>query len=623
MSVSSKVAAVATAAAIAIAPVAKPRLFQFEGKSFEKYGVEWPVVCEHDPLTIELRCYAAGWSEERGGLGKVGHFKEAVNLLWGPDNETKQFIWNPWSERMLEEAVRWKYLSVAGCASSGKSLFFAVYAIINWLCDPVNTTVLITSTSLKESKGRIWADVEDYWNAAQKRWNDALPGKVVSSLGLIKLHDPTGQTQASDRSGIHLIAGEKRKEKESIGKMIGFKNKRLLFVGDELPELSAAILEAATGNLDSSEKEWFQLVGTGNPNSIYDPHGQFSKPKAGWKSITPADMEWETDLGYCIRFDAYQSPNILAGRVLYKWLPTQAKVDAKKEELGEESLAFWRMWRGFWCPTGGSESIISEADLIGFDCESRVKRWKGGQFTRVAFLDPGFTNGGDRSIACFAKFGVSEETGLDTVEFEEYKLLAEDTMNVKEARNFQIAKKYRAECEQRGILPQHAGVDDTGAAAFGDIVHTVWSRLVVRTNFGGAASKLPVSAHNKTLACDKYANRVTEICCSTREFIRGNQVRGVFPDMAIEWTARKLVLKKSGVETKALAESKEKMRSRTGKSPDIADAGNGIMDLLRTKFRFRAAAKQTMNAVTRKTWSSFRKAKDFYGKHTPILDRAA
>lgn len=585
-----------------------------------KYGRYWDKSV--DDLTIELAAFRSRFVEEPGGgLGAAAHFWEVVNILWGPDNEQKQFIRNPWSEKMLEEALAHKFLSVAGAASSGKSLFYAIYAIVNWLADPANTTVLITSTSLKESKGRIWADVEEWWNAAQKKCNGALPGKLVSSLGLLKLEDTTGEVKTSDRSGLHLIAGEKKKEKDTIGKLIGYKNKRLLFIGDEMPELSAALIEAATGNLDSSEKEWFQFIGIGNPNSVYDPHGMFSKPKAGWKSVNPSVFEWETDLGYCIRFDAYQSPNILAGRVIYKWLPTLEKVDSKKEELGAESLAFWRMWRGFWCATGGTESVVSEADIIGYDCEAKVRKWKNDQFKRVAFLDAGFTTGGDRSIAYFAKFGVNEATDLETLEFEDYEVLFADVMIKDKAHSFQVATQFKEKCETRGIPPELAGVDDTGAAAFGDIVHTVWSRQVRRVNFGGAASKLQVSAHDKRLACDRYKNRVTEIWCCLREYMRGNQIRGICPDLAVELTARKMISKKSGEDLKARVESKEQMRDRTGKSPDIADAALGILDMLRSKYRFRAAAKALIGAITTKKWKGFVKK---IGDRliTPSLDRS-
>lgn len=612
MSAANTLAAVATAAAMATSSVTSPQVAALDASKaghVEKYGRYWDP--QEHPLTIELRCIKDAEAAKDWRL-KAAHTRAAIELLWGKDNEYKTFIFNPWSDRMLEEACKHKYLSIAGCASSGKSLFFACYAIVMWLVDPVHTTVLVTSTSLKESRGRIWADIEDHWNAAQRRFEDALPGKLVSSLGLIKLLDPTKQFDQSERSGIHLVACEQRAEKEAISKMIGFKNKRFVFIGDELPELSAAILQAATSNLDSAEKEFFQLVGTGNPNSIYDPHGVFSKPKAGWKSVHPGIYEWETDLGYCIRFDAEQSPNILAGKVLYKWLPTQTLIDEKRRILGEESLAYWRMIRSFWCATGGSESVVSEADIIGFDCEEHVKQWKDGfQTVFVAFLDPGYTNGGDRSIAYLAKYGVNADNGKWTLDFLEYRALFEDTMNTKVARNFQIAQKFKDLCAEWKVTPDNAGVDDTGAAAFGDIVHTVWSQQVIRVNFGGAPSDLQVSAHEKTLASDKYKNRVTEIWACIREYIRCGQIKGIKPDLGVELTARRMVSKKSGIDLKSQVEPKEKMKMRTnGVSPDIADAALGCLTIVRQKYRFRAAIKVILNAIANAEWAAFLKKKD-------------
>jgi hypothetical protein len=581
-----------------------------------KHGFYWNK-SDHE-LTIELRCYRIATPTSQMGLGKAGHFREAVNLIWGEQNEQKRFIWHPWAEKMLEESCIHKYLSVAGCANSGKSDFYAVYAIINWLADPANTMVLITSTSLKESRGRIWGAIEEYWNAAQRMFNDELPGKLVSSVGVIKLEDPNYKT--SDRSGIHLIAGEKKKEKDSIGKLIGLKNQRVIFVADELPELSHAILEAAFSNLDANPE--FQLIGIGNPNSIYDPHGVFSKPKDGWKSVTSAHHEWETERGYCIRFDAYQSPNVLAGETIYKFLPTVAKIEAKKHELGEDSLAFWRMWRGYWCPTGGSESVISEADIVGYDCEEHVKRWKVPPIL-VSFLDPGFTNGGDRSISSFALFGVNADTEKWTLDFQEYVPIFEDTTNKKIARNYQVVHQWKKLCEDRKITPDRAAFDDTGASAFGDIVHTEWSRLVTRINFGGKASTLRVSAHDKTLACDKYVNRVTEIWGSMREYIRCGQIRGIDPDSGVELTSRRMWHKKDrGPDLRSQVEPKPVMRGRTGKSPDIGDARCGTLDLLRSKFHFRAAVKEKMNEKSNKDWKSFRKKKD-PSQHYQVIDRTA
>jgi hypothetical protein len=582
-------------------PRGRPRKVQPK-RTFVKYGYEWPLGT--GDLDIELYCFRRGHPVELGGLGKAGHYKEAVALLWGPHNDRIQFKWTPWGDRKLEASCKHKYLAVSGCANSEKSDFYAVWGIINFLCAPIETMVLITSTSLKESRGRIWGRVEDYWLGAQHVCGGALPGKLVSSIGMIRFEDPTGEFKTSDRCGIHLIAGEKKKEKESIGKMIGLKNQRVFFIADELPELSHAILEAAFSNLASNPE--FQLIGTGNPSSIYDPHGVLSKPKGGWASVTPNDEEWETEKGYHIRFDALKSPNVLAGRTIYPWLPTQAKIDnAMRDTGGEDSFAFWRMWRGYWCPNGSTETVVSEADIIKFGCEETEVKWKTQPMVVLTSLDPSFTSGGDKSVRTVAEFG-EDHTGKMVLLFKKQEPLYEDITKKDQPRNFQIAQQFKAKSEADHISPDRAAVDDTGAAAFGDIVHVVWDRRVVRVNFGGKASERPVSAENKqTRACEVYANRVTELWCSIRAFMRAGQIRGISPDLGQELTSRKMKHIKSGAVLKQQVETKEDMRARTGKSPDAADSALILLELARSKFHFRPAGKNNAPVNERRNWKSF------------------
>jgi hypothetical protein len=160
---------------------------------------------------------------------------------------------------MAEAASKHIYLGLSGCASSGKTEFGAVWAIVNWLADPRETLVICTSTSLKESNRRIWGRIKQFWQAAP-----SLPGKLVDSMYAIRTNDGSGVF--SDESGILCVAGEKKDEKECIGKLIGAHPKRMLLIADELPELTEAIIEAAKSNL--SMNPFFQMIGIGNFKSL-------------------------------------------------------------------------------------------------------------------------------------------------------------------------------------------------------------------------------------------------------------------------------------------------------------------------------------------------------------------
>ncbi len=593
-------------------PVTRP-------KGVAKYGLLFPVGTPD--LTIELYCFRCDRAVEAGGLGAKGHFIEVANMLWGPQNKQKQFVWHPWALRMLEEALRWKYLSISGCASSGKSDWMAIYAIICWLAAPMMTKVLVTSTSLKEAQGRVWGSIESYWNAAQHHCGGLLPGKLVPSIGRLRLEDPTGEYKSSDKVGIELIAGEKRKEKDAISKLIGVKQIYLILLADELADLSPALITAAKSNLDNRANPNFQLIGASNPNSIYDPHGDISRPKGGWKSVNPEMESWETELGFHIRFDAEKSPNILAGKIIYPWLPTAEFLEQKRKQLGPDSNEYWRMWKAYWSPHGSHETVISEADLIKFNCEENRVQWKGSP-ADIAFCDPAYTSGGDRSCACAAKLGETVE-GKMVLLYTGYEFLHEDASRTNQPRNFQIAEKFKKFCDDRKIAPDRAALDESGAGGpFADILQMLWSKQITRINFGGKASEDHVSAQDKTRCCDRYFNRVTQIWAGAREYIRCEQVRGVDPDMGVEMTSRRMKSMKGAIGLKVQVEPKADMRARTDKSPDIADAALGLLFFARTKFKFKAAAKGVLSQAERKNWLRFRMEQDKVN-HVVSLDRAA
>jgi len=525
---------------------------------------------------------------ELSGTTKQEHFKRIVGALW-PVTGKKPFIFHPWADKMLDAACRETYLGVAGCGSSGKTEFFALWAIVNFICAPRDTMVLVTSTSLRESRRRIWGSIEDYWLAVP-----GLPGKLISSLGFIRFDDGTGNRTSSEKPGIHLIPGEKKKEKEAVGKLIGAKCPRVILIMDELPELSEALLTAGYSNL--STNPFFQMVGIGNPASYYDPFGVFVEPKDGWGSINVEDDEWPTERGRCIHFDGLKSPNF--DQAEDKWPIYGRKQLAEHKNLGETTVSFWRMCRGFWCPTGDEESIWNEADIIRYGGGQGVV-WEGLP-TPVSALDPGFTNGGDESILYHGLWGKEAGSGKMVLLFTGYDKLRENVTKNDEARNYQIAHQFRDKSEAKRVIPKNAAFDATGGGIpFGDIVHTEWNREVLGVKFGGASTDRPFSEVNRKPASDQVTNRVTEIWYAGVEFLRNGQLRGIPPELARQLCERRLRTRKLG-DLKLEAESKQDMKGRIGRSPDMADAAMILVDLVRE--RFGGSPGKTSSRVARKDW---------------------
>lgn len=548
-----------------------------------KYGMLFP--SKWSALDIELHCFKTGRTVEQGGLGKAEHFWRVVQILWGPqnkvNNKVKIFIRNPWSEKIIDALCEHRYVGVGGCAGSTKSETCALWLLVTYLSDPRNTLGGVLSTSLKEARKRIWGSMVDFVRAIPA---PGLPLKVVDSMGIIRYDSPS--FRASDKASLFLIAAERKQEKEAVGKLIGMHNENVIIVADELSELTPSVNEYAFpgGNLTSNPR--YQYIGLSNPGSYYDPFAMLWKPKDGWTSITVESEEWETELGIGIHFDGVKSPNVLAGKTIYAFLPTKEKIDdAKKAEGGENSIRFWRMIRGFMCPEGQEQLIYAESDIVKFHGDEPAS-WADQPLIRGAALDPGFTNGGDRSKLKFGNLGLTKD-GIKCLGYDKTIELTEDVTNKSEERAYQIARQAIEACIKEGVLPRYFGVDATGAGGpFADILATLWSREIYRCHFGGKASDLPVSLTDPKLGYERYYDRVTEIWYTGRELLRQGQLKGISPEMARQMSARKYGT--TGAEKRIYAESKVDMKLRTGFSPDDADAGFILIDLFRQRAGFGA-----------------------------------
>lgn len=172
-----------------------------------------------------------------------------------------------------------------------------------------------------------------------------------------------------------------------------------------------------------------------------------------------------------------------------------------------------------------------------------------------------------------------------------YEELREDVTNKEEPRAFQIARQFKDKCEAWGVTPQNAAYDASGGGApFGDVVDALWSRNVLRVQFGGKASERPVSLTDRVPGHERYANRVSELWWTGKELIRNKQLFGISRELVREMTERQYTTEK-GLNMRIRVETKSDMRVRIGKSPDISDAAFILIELCRTRHNLTAVDK--------------------------------
>jgi hypothetical protein len=505
------------------------------------YGKTFPT---KDQKAIEFWCFA---NDPPLGLGRAQHLRNSIDLTWNAFQEDT-FIWNDWSERMMGSFCENRWVTITGPAASWKTTCASMFGLCSFYADPRNTIVICTSTTLDGLRRRIWKEVSKFHRLRP------LFGHMVQSKNCIQYK------KGHDNSGIFGIATDKGEIEKALGKIIGFHAPKVIVIVDEMPYTPEAIVEACV-NLETGAKH-FQFIGLGNADDHLDPHGRACEPKGGWDAVSVETEDWNTKRGLCIHLDGLKSPNITDKPKVYPGLLAQKDIDSTIEIYGLDSPQFWQMRRGFWAPEGIQKTVLSmpmivRTDAMGecqFDFES----------VQVASLDPSF-EGGDRCVLRFGNAG--KVRGKMTLLLGEHVFIR-TKVKIDDPIHYQIARTVKEECVARGVQPYYFGLDSTGeGGGLASIIQREWSREILCVEFGGRPPKTPVSPTNSKHSDMEYDRQVTFLWFFFRLLLLNEQIKGLDYETAAEFCRRWWSMKGPYVSL----ETKEKMKDRTRKSPDLAD----------------------------------------------------
>lgn len=575
------------------------------------YGVLWAPIRPHSGrdtimprprYDIEMTCYRflrglpvpAGFTRPSGIRSVKHHYMAISNELWGVSDSIWPFEWNPNAERILDNKLENSFLMIGGHKSSSKTETIVNWGLVNYLACPFYTKCLITSVSLKAAKTKIWGSVSLAWQQAGRRmaqlygWPPAdaeklLPGKLMAN-GIIR-YEQGGVT--AEQAGLELVAGDADGASQNTPKIQGTKRKYIYVILDELSELDHGLMNTIISNLFKANEEVggkTDVTGAFNPNSHFDPAGKecepyWSEEKKGWSHVDTTMDEWPIRRGKFIRFDGAKSPNVLLGYEKWNGLLTKATYDSFVQLTGTKSKEYWQMYAAFWSPTGSVECIYDENELAR-SMNPVTTEWIY-PATPCAFMDPSFAHGGDGAAMAFGLCGEAKIEGKTIKVLSITEVLGLDAqIDAKQDKPTQVARLFVSECQKRGIGPQNAGMDTTGAGAvLYSLIAKDWSPAILKVGFGDSASDMPISRIDKTPAKEKYVRMVSEIWYSGKPLIRSGQIRGLPADVAIEMCARTY----ETVNGKIKVESKEDMKLRALRSPDKADAALGLAHLCRMR----------------------------------------
>lgn len=552
----------------------------------ERYGAKW--AAGTTALAIEMAAIRLGghWQRKAGGEcgnGLSFHFGQMRKIIW-PELDD-EYSGQRWHKLCRDTILASPITVLMGPASTGKTHEPAWLFLCDWLTQPDDTCVLVSSTDMRGLRLRVWGEIVSLWERAVERFPE-LPGHLIDSKLAItsesimedgEINDRTARDFRSAIIGIPTIQGGKF---VGLGKFVGIKQKRVRLIADEAAQMGGGFLSAFS-NLNKNPD--FRAVVIGNPNDPLDCLGRAAEPKDGWDShMEPTKTEvWQTRFmdGKCVNLIGTDSPNNDfpdSAKPKFPYLIHKRKIDETAAFFGRESYEFHSQSIGNMKISTLSRRILTRRLCEDNDALVQFCDWAGNSRTKIAGLDAAY--GGDRTVFIAAEFGKNVDGKL--------RILLSAPMLVPilprsplEPED-QIAAFVRRECEGLGIEPGNFFHDSTGKGSLGTALARAWSAACNPVEFGGVPSRRPVSLDHYVVdrttntrrlrRCDEfYTHKIAELWFSVRYAIEAGQLRGLTPETMDEGCMREWQQEKND---RRSVETKTEMKVRLGRSPDLMDA---------------------------------------------------
>lgn len=566
---------------------------------FLLYGVWWGQCA--DPASIELDCIKMGgkWPNkstgEMAGEGLFYHMRHFQEIVWPEKIWRKGPYVNYWAEKILEAWIEAKYLGILGCAASGKSDNVASIVLTDWYPFPDCTTTIVTSTDLKSLERRIWGYIKGYHRKAKSSHN-WLPGHLIEGKQMI-IQDAREEFEAGRefKNGICGVPTLRGNQFVGLQTLVGIHNKNVRVIADEANLCPRSYLDA-TSNLAKCPD--FKLVAIGNPNETTNAHGVVCEPSVelgGWEGgidQNPGTKTWKTRFpgGLALQLPGSDSPNLKAPEnedIPFPFLITRQQMIDDAQIWGKDDWHY-AMFTDAKMPRGqGSHRVITrqECEKHGATLEPF---WRDSNITKIASLDAAYRSaGGDRCVFTEINFGRETESnpdllsptsivsrsnapqGRQILSLVDQVVIPIDGGVGADTPEAQIRKFVAAQCTNRGIVPSNFFFDSGMRTSLVQELSREWSVDVQSIDCGSSPTDQRVSSEIDMPCHDYYKKLITELYFSVRLIILARQFRNLTKDVMWELCAREW---KTSPGNKIEVETKEDMKIKTSKSPDLSDS---------------------------------------------------
>ncbi len=550
--------------------------------SLQMYGLPWPQ--GSTPLKVErMFVRNRGYITQNGktyGEGLFHHTRQMITYLWPDDDHHR------WSDLGLKRICENEINVFMGSSDSNKTYLVSRYVLVDWWTFPDNTLWLVSSTEMRGAELRIWGKLKELFNRARAR-HPWLPGTVLESK-----HAITSEEISDDGSegrlltkGLIFIPCKSNNRWVGMGSYAGIKptkNGRLGHCGDEVSFMERSFLDAYSNWYG---KENFKGLLTGNPTDIEDPLCNAAEPVNGWENWqdTGKTQEWRSRFydAWVVAFDGRDSPNFdypPNEKIKYPYMIGRKKLEAVEKTEGKDSPLYWMMCIGKPIP-GASNLKVINRQMCEQNRAYEDVIWESNRTTHVLGLDAAYGGiGGDRCVLFHAEFGTNVD-GKSIFACREPIIVPVSVRNL-EMVETQIARFCMQYADGMGISPENFFFDARATLAVE--LARIWSPNVNAVDFGGPATKRPVSQDEyvwdgdtqakRLKRCDEhYSKFVTELWFSIRYAVVGQQIRRLPRSVAAEGAKRMWHFTK-GQPPRIEVESKKEMKERTKESPDLFDS---------------------------------------------------
>lgn len=544
-----------------------------------KYDLDWPD--DTDDLEIEMYAIQHGgrWTDasdgQEHGEGLIHHYEEMRKILWPHIDAHRWYI------LCRDEVITNKVTVLMGPKSSGKTMTPSWIYLCTYFCFPDETCILVSSTDMRGLNLRAWAEIKMLWDMAVRKF-DYLPGHLLESKNAITTDNidekAFDRKKVRDlRKGIIGIPCIQNGKFVGLGKYMGIKQKIMRLLADEAQFMGPSFLSAFS-NLDGNPD--FRACICGNPSEILDPLGKAAEPRDGWGShLMPTKTDvWETKFmgGRCVNLIGTDSPNFDFPEdepTRYKYLIGRETIANTLSFFPKDSIEYLSQCVGAMKIGLLARRVITR-DLCRNHKALEEVVWMGTPLTKIFALDAAY--GGDRCIGGHIEWGldVNSHMILNIVPPEIVPVMPKAGMEVEDV----IAEWVRDYCEQNQIDAENVFHDSTGRGSLGTALARAWSAQCNPVEFGGEPTDRQVSldmyvidpntGKRRLVLCSEYYSKfVTELWFSVRYAIEAEQVRGLTEEVMDEGCMREWGYWKG----KKRLESKEEMKVRAARSPDLFD----------------------------------------------------